>query len=121
MPPGRAGVPFIRLQPGREYLIRWSACLSPDFQFDSQQLEGIGQMLEGAAQGSPPWGMSLARGRYEVQSRDAGSAAPDRGHRVRRTLHYRPDAGGADAIMELDMDGARSLSRVDCVIGSRLD
>lgn len=45
-----------------------------------------------------------------VQTRDAGSAAADRGRWVRWTLHYRPDAGGANAIMELDKDGARVLA-----------
>ena len=103
---------------GREYLVRWSTCLPADFRFDTKQPEGIGQIHEGAPQGSPPWGMNLAGDRYQVQlrdgnrvqTRDIGSAAQDRGRWVRWMLHYRPDSSGANAIMELDKDGARILS-----------
>jgi hypothetical protein len=103
---------------GREYLVRWSTCLPPDFRFDSRQPEGIGQIHEGVPHGSPPWGMTLAGDRYRVQlrdgtrvqTRDIGGAAQDRGRWVQWTLHYRPDSSGAGAITELEKDGARVLA-----------
>jgi len=105
-------------QQGREYLLRWSTCLPADFQFDSRQPEGIGQIHEGAPRGSPPWGMTLVGDRYQVQlrdgsrvqTRDIGTASADRGHWVQWTLHYRPDASGANAITELTKDGAQVLA-----------
>jgi hypothetical protein len=105
-------------QAGREYRLQWSTCLPPDFRFDSKQPEGIGQIHEGAPQGSPPWGMILSGNRYQVQlrdgnrtqTRDIGSAEPDRGRWVQWTLHYRPDSTGANAITELTKDGALVLA-----------
>jgi hypothetical protein len=105
-------------QQGREYLLRWSTCLPAGYQFDSRQPEGIGQIHEGAAQGSPPWSMTLVGDRYQVQmrdgtrvqTRDIGPAATDRGHWVQWTLRYRPDATGASALTELTKDGAQVLA-----------
>jgi len=117
----RAEVSFagrFTFESGREYLVRWSTCLPGDFQFDSQQPEGIGQIHQGPPQGSPPWGMTLAGDRYQVQvrdgsrvqARDVASAAQDRGRWVQWTLHYRPDSSGASAITELTKDGAQVLA-----------
>ena len=117
----RAEVSFagrFAFEAGREYLVRWSTCLPADFRFDSRQPEGIGQIHEGAPQGSPPWGMTLTGDHYQVQLRDGnrtqirdiGSAAQDVGRWVQWTLHYRPDASGANAVTELTKDGAQVLA-----------
>ena len=117
----RAEIDFIgrlTFQTGKEYLIRWSTCLPADYKFDNQQPEGITQIHEGPNRGSPPWGMTVTQGRYEAQLRngsqvrtmDLGSATADRGRWVQWLLHYRPDSNGANAITELDKDGARVLS-----------
>ncbi len=60
---------WFTFEAGREYLVRWSTCLPPDFGFDSRQPEGIGQIHEGAPQ--------------------------DRGRWVQWTLRCRPDSSGA--------------------------
>lgn len=112
----RAEVNFLSrfaFQQGREYRISWSTCLPTDFQFDSKQPEGITQIHSSQPKGSPPFGLSLNGGRYEVQLRDGertatydlGNASGDRGRWVRWTFHYRPDATGAKAIAELEKDG----------------
>lgn len=110
--------PRVRFQAGREYWIAWSTYIPGEFQFDSKQPEGISQIHGGAAQGSPPWGIVLTNDRYEVQlrngtrveTRDAGSAAGDKGKWVAWSFHYRPDAAGGRAISELSKDGVEVLN-----------
>ncbi|MGZ3238227.1 MAG: heparin lyase I family protein [Burkholderiaceae bacterium] len=102
----------------QEYRVNWSTCLPPDFQFDSQQPEGITQIHSGQPQGSPPFGLTLVGARYEAQLRNGshtqtfniGSANSDRGRWVHWTLHYRPDSSGTNAISELEKDGAIVMS-----------
>lgn len=99
-----------RFSRGREYLIRWSTFLPDDFEFDSQQPEGIAQIHEGARAGSPPFGLMLNGTIYEVRvqgkpaSERVADAASDRGKWVQWSLRYKPDDTGSGAITELYKD-----------------
>lgn len=98
---------------GQEYIVEWSTCIPADFKFDNQQPEGITQIHEGQAQGSPPFGLALVHGNYQVELRNGkdtqtfnlGNAANDRGQWVHWKLYYSPDASGTYAVTELLKNG----------------
>jgi hypothetical protein len=118
----RAEVSFgtrVRFQMGSDYQIQWSTLIPGDFVFDSRQPEGISQIHEGQAQGTPPFSITLNNDRYTAEIRngrlpaseqhDIGSAAADKGRWVYWLLHYVPDGNGAHAVTELFKDGRKVL------------
>ncbi len=120
----RAEVSFgtrVRFHAGRDYAIQWTTLIPGEYAFDSRQPEGITQIHQGPAQGTPPLSVTLNNDRYVVDLRsggsqaseheDIGSASADKGRWVRWILHYVPDGSGANAVTELYKDGRKVLER----------
>lgn len=122
----RAEISFARkqrFQADKDYWISWSILLPKEYVLDVKQPEGISQIHQGPNIGTPPFGLSLVKGRYQVDLRsgnaddkapehhDIGSAEEDRGKWVSWSLHYRPDATGKTSISELFKNGKLVLRR----------
>jgi hypothetical protein len=102
-----------KIQPGREYMIMWSAYIPADTLVDTRQSDGMIEIQSGNA--SQPFRLSLDGDRYVVdigngdvsKRHEAGPAggmgkqSGDKGYWVRWTLHYLPDANGKSGITEL--------------------
>lgn len=122
----RAEVSFggrMRFEAGKDYWINWSILIPKSYVLDSQQPEGISQIHQGPNMGTPPFGLSLVNGHYQVDLRsgdagdkppehhDIGSVRDDLGKWVKWGLHYRPDPSGRNGISEVYKDGKLVLRR----------
>lgn len=99
---------------GKDYLLRWSTYIPPDYVFDPKLVLVITQIHQTALGGSPPMELDLNGGNYVVSMRGGSSgsaskliccAQQDQGKWVDWALRYVPDSSGVHASTQLWKDG----------------